>query len=250
MESDFDRYLVTEPQLITEVDEEVDEAEILRYLGYPGGQSPPDSVKSLIQRWVDEANRYTASQATFLVLPVAKITTNRLGVRSTALATSESNEAESVETEFRGAIGQFLGFSQLILVYIATAGPRIERLAGQLMAEGDALSAFIVNAVGTERAEAAASAVINRVREQMMAIGLAPTLPYSPGYCGMPLTEQVRLFNLFDGHTVGVTLTPECLMWPIKSVSGIVGLVSRDKIGAESTRCQRCSLESCSMRRS
>ena len=250
METEFEPYIVTRPRLITEIDEAVDEAEVLRYLGYPVGRLPSVSVRALIDHWIKEVSRHAVPQAAYLILPVSQRNPNRLGIRSTRGAGPETTRSGSAETEFQGAIGRYLGVSRLIVVFIATAGPRIELLASQLMAAGEALPALIANAVGSERAAAAASAVTDRVREQTMASGLAPTLPYSPGYCGMALTEQKRLFDLFDGQTAGVTLSPECLMLPIKSLSGLVGLASQADAEAEVSPCERCGLESCNMRRS
>ncbi len=233
-----DQFIATQPQLLTDVAEPVDESEVLRYLGYPAGHAPGAAVETLIARWIQEAAQQATPRATWVVLPVLDRSGNRLKVSSA-----------SGDTEFRGAIGQFLGVSHLIVAFIATAGPQVERLASRLMADGDELPAMIVNAVGAERAEAAEAAVIDRVRRQTQAVGLAPTLPYSPGYCGMSLTEQTRLFGLFDGETAGVTLSPECLMTPVKSISGLVGLAPQAEVEAEGSPCDRCELHSCNMRR-
>jgi hypothetical protein len=94
----------------------------------------------------------------------------------------------------------------MVAAFIATAGPEVEHLASELMCERDELAAVIVNAVGAERAEAAEAAVIQLLREQARPDDYAPTLPYSPGYCGMALVEQRKLFALFEGETVGVIL--------------------------------------------
>ena len=56
---------------------------------------------------------------------------------------------------------------------------------------------MVLNAVGAERAEAAEAVVIDQLRQQSREAGLAPTLPYSPGYCGMPLTEQKKIIFAF-----------------------------------------------------
>ena len=108
---------------------------------------------------------------------------------------------------------------------------------------------MILNAVGAERAEAAEAKMIDQLREQASAFNLVPTLPYSPGYCGMKLTEQRKLFSLFDGEDVGVTLTPDCLMQPIKSVSGLIGLGRPEDMASSARPCERCELENCNMRR-
>ena len=158
-------------------------------------------------------------------------------------------QAEDGTVEFRGAIGEFLGVSHHIAAFIATAGPELEALATELMDKGDELSAMIVNSVGAERAEAAENVVIDELREQAAQNGDAPTLPYSPGYCGMSLKEQPKLFGLFDKENVGVTLTSSCLMRPLKSVSGLIGIGSAEDVTEFGTPCERCELKSCAMRR-
>ncbi len=234
----FAPFISTQPRLVNNVTEPIDRGEVLRYLGYPAGHAPSSAIEQVIDEWIEQASRHAAPRAAYVVLPVLTKTNHVLSV-----------ESASGKIEFRGAIGQFLGVSQLIVAFIATAGMEVERLASQLMADGDELAGMIVNAVGAERAEAAETAVIDRVREQTSAIGLAPTLPYSPGYCGMELTEQRQLFGLFQGETAGVTLSSHCQMHPIKSVSGLVGLAPESEVDIEGSPCDRCELKTCSMRR-
>ena len=232
------QFAQVQPQLITAVTEPIDEGEVLRYLGYPAGHRPNAHIQEMLRHWMGKARQRSTPRAAFVVLPVLEKGPNRLRVQSAV-----------GEIEFEGAIGQFLSVSELLIVFIATAGPNVETLASELMASGEELPAMIVNAVGAERAEAAETAVIQRVHEKVRAVDLAPTLPYSPGYCGMALTEQQKLFRVFDGMTAGVKLTDACLMQPIKSVSGLVGLAPREVVKADESPCDRCELHSCNMRR-
>jgi hypothetical protein len=227
-----------QPQVIDQVDAVVDEGEVLRYLGYPAGMAPNPRLRDILDHWIVEANRQATPRAAYVVLSIAEI-----GARLLRLQTA----ADVVE--FKGAIGEFLGPSRFVAAFIATAGPGVERLATELMGQRDELAAMIVNAVGAERAEAAEMAVIQQLREQSQPEGLAPTLPYSPGYCGMSLTEQNNLFALFGDETAGVTLTGDCLMRPLKSVSGLIGLGPSDEIGTHGSPCDRCELHNCAMRR-
>src|SRR5262245_33730301 len=81
---------------------------------------------------------------------------------------------------------------------------------------------LIVNSCGAERAKAAEAAVIVELTGPWPSPqGLALTLPYSPGYCGMALTEQRALFAVLGGDRVGVRLSADCTMVPLKSVSGL-----------------------------
>ena len=224
--------------VIESVEEPVDRDEVLRYLGYPAGVPPSAHIQNELERWIVAADERAAPQATYLVAPIAEIDRRLL-----RFETSKPVEA------FAGAIGEFLGVSKYVAAFIATAGPGVERLASERMKVGDELAAMIVNAVGAERAEAAESVVIEELRERGRAFGLAPTLPYSPGYCGMALTEQRKLFALFGDETAGVTLTDDCLMRPLKSVSGLIGLGPADDVRTHVSPCDRCELQNCAMRR-
>lgn len=231
-----------EPRVIARVDEAIDRLEVLRYLGYPVDVTPRKQIADIINHWLVEAERLAAPQAIYLVKPVIELDRRRLCVQ-TAIGV----------TEFKGAIGEFLGNSHSVAAFIATAGRALEQRASELLKESDNFGAMILNAVGAERAEAAEAVVINQLREQALSVGLAPTLPYSPGYCGMSLTEQQKLFSLFGGEinseTIGVTLTSDCLMQPIKTVSGLIGLGEGNDAVTLSSPCERCELKSCNMRR-
>ncbi len=227
-----------EPRFVDHVEEAIDRSEVLRYLGYPVGVLPNNRIASILDHWIDEGSRLATPRAIYRVLPVVDKDHKSLRVESSAGV-----------TEFRGAIGEFLGSSLSIAVFIATAGPQVERRASELLREQDDLGAMVLNAIGAERAEAAEAVVINQLREEARLVGFAPTLPYSPGYCGMKLVEQRKLFSLFDTQRVGVALTPDCLMQPIKSVSGLVGLGLAAEVVESGSPCDRCELHNCNMRR-
>ncbi len=231
-------FLDTSPRFIQNVDSPVQHSEVIRYVGYPADTEPSPQFREALDIWIEKAKAQATPRASFRILPVTQIDKRSLRI-----------QAEGQEAEFTGSIGEFLGPSQFIAVFIATAGPGVEQLASRLLKEGDDLAAMIVNAVGAERAETAEAKVMEQLRQQADPVGLAPTLPYSPGYCGMALTEQQTLFSLFEGEEIGVTLSSSCLMSPIKSVSGLIGLGPADDITIKGSPCDRCKMHSCAMRR-
>jgi hypothetical protein len=230
--------IAMQPQRVDSVSQPVDEQQVYRYLGYPAGHVPPAPVGRQIGLWIAATSKWAAPRAAYVILPILDMTAQSLKLAWVG-----------GEAEFQGDVGRYLTDSRLIMAFIATAGPELERVSRELMAGGEPLGALIVDAVGAERAVAAEESVRERIRDQASAIGLTPTLSYSPGYCGIPLTEQLRLFELFAGDTVGVQLTPHCQMLPIKSISGLVGLAPRDALPYPVSACDRCGLASCRMRR-
>ena len=62
-----------------------------------------------------------------------------------------------------------------------------------------------------------------RDRVRSLRLRLSPRL--GPGYLDWPLEEQARLFGLFAGESIPVTLSEYCVMTPKKSISGLFGLL-------------------------
>jgi hypothetical protein len=226
------------PHAVQRTAVDVDRSEVLRYLGYPAGHVPQPRIQPSLNRWIDQAAALAAPRAAFRVFPVRDRAAHWIELQSQPEA-----------TRFRGAIGEFLGPVHWVAVFVATAGPAVERLAAELLAGGDAFAALVVSAVAAERAEAAEATVLRALTRAFKPLGVAPTLPYSPGYCGMALTEQRPLFALLGEATAGVQLTEACVMRPLKSVSGLVGLGSAELVRASGSPCDRCDMHQCSMRR-
>lgn len=224
--------------VIDHVPEPIDRGEVLRYLGYPAGVLPSPHIIGTIDRWIEAAVPLADPKALFRILPIANKTRRTMRV-----------QCDGIVTEFHGAIGEFLHAATAVAVFIATAGAALEQRASELMDCDEPLGALVLNAIGAERAEAAETVVAERLRATTNGLGMAPTLPYSPGYCGMPLTEQHKLFQLLDHPSIGVALTADCLMVPLKSISGLIGLGPATQVVHEGTPCERCELRHCSMRR-
>jgi hypothetical protein len=61
------------------------------------------------------------------------------------------------------------------------------------------------------------------------------------------LTEQRKLFRLLGGNPCEIALSDVCLMTPIKSISGIIGLGKAVQTGIYA--CRYCELETCYKRK-
>lgn len=75
--------------------------------------------------------------------------------------------------------------------------------------------------------DAAASALIEETCDTLQeSLPFSPyTFRFSPGYGDVPLSLQKQLLQVLDaGRRIGLTLTPNMLMTPQKSISGIVGI--------------------------
>lgn len=72
---------------------------------------------------------------------------------------------------------------------------------------------------------------------------------YSPGYGDFPLSSQRFLFDALQvSKKIGITLTDNYLMLPMKSITGVVG-VSPDPSLCHVGKCMTCSAINCPFRK-
>ena len=125
--------------------------------------------------------------------------------------------------------------SEALCWFVATAGQEFEAFQHRLTKEGDMVRVYLANEIGSIIAEKTADRMEDLLQEQLTPKGLYRTNRYSPGYCGWKVSEQPILFELFRPKVSAqncnvppspcdIHLTDSCLMIPIKSVSGVIGI--------------------------
>lgn len=130
-----------------------------------------------------------------------------------------------------------------IAVFVCTAGPEISNWSKELMAEGDLLTGYIVDTIGSAVVETAMDRIQMMLSDEMTAAGLKISNRYSPGYCGWNVSEQHKLFSLLPEKFCGIALSDVALMHPIKSVSGFIGI--GENIRHHDYACKICDAPNC-----
>ena len=208
-------------------------AEIDRYLGYPHGAIPGRNVAQRIRPVVEEAQLCLKPRGAFSLHAV----TGR-GPRSLTFG----------DAAIFGSVGEFLEGADRIAIFVVTVGEEISQLAAQARQRGDVFMEWVVDAVGSWAAEATADALMECIRHHT-APDESLTLRYSPGYCGMDIAQQRTLFEMVQADAIGVKLLPSCLMYPLKSLSGSVGLGPGVAVDSHRAPCDHCDRVGCHMRR-
>lgn len=146
----------------------------------------------------------------------------------------------------RKVCGYMRGASRAAL-FLCTAGEVFSAQYREYSGRGDYLEAYITDALGSLAVENAIGRIQDELAGEMRKEGMQISNRYSPGYCNWPLAEQKTLFALVGGNPTGITLSASSLMYPTKSVSGIIG------IGPEMRRrdydCMTCNNKTCVYRR-
>ena len=128
-----------------------------------------------------------------------------------------------------------------VFPYIATCGTELEEVA---IPSRDLMKSFCFDAIKTIVLRLAVDYVSNRLIEYY---ALGKMSHMNPGSLeSWPITQQKELFSLFGNaeELIGVRLTKSCVMFPLKSVSGIYFPTE-----IEFASCQLCLREKCIGRR-
>jgi hypothetical protein len=137
--------------------------------------------------------------------------------------------------------------SERVAFFICTAGETICSHTNSLMKGGNQVLGCIFDLMGTFIAEAAGDSLQEHLKKDVLLQGDKITNRYSPGYCQWPTEDQNQLFGLFHENTCGVSLTPSCLMQPVKSISGLIGIGG--KVYYRKYNCDLCQTKNCIYRR-
>ena len=138
---------------------------------------------------------------------------------------------------------QQLKKAESVAVFACTAGNEIIERSRELMKEGELLKGYVYDVFGSLVVEEAMDHIQDDLRNKMREAGLKITNRYSPGYCGWDVSEQKKLFKILPEKFCGIELTDSCLMHPIKSISGIIGIGKSVKFNEYT--CNLCDEADC-----
>jgi hypothetical protein len=143
-------------------------------------------------------------------------------------------------------IANYMKDAEYLALFVCTAGTIFTELTERYNQKNDYLEAFVADAIGSLTVEKAMDQIQMQLEQSMQAENLQISNRYSPGYCGWPVADQRELFEQI-GVPVPVSLTESCLMLPIKSVSGIMGVGAR--VRKRPYACQICKNKNCTYRK-
>jgi len=138
-----------------------------------------------------------------------------------------------------------------IVCYIVTLGDGIEDEINRLMDEKHLAEAYILDAMASVAVDNMVSTFHRRMKNKYENQEKQVTLCFSPGYCDWPITDQKKLFSMFDSNELDVELTDSCFMQPRKSISGVFGITAYNSNPSTQSYnpCLECNRKNCSERR-
>ena len=140
-------------------------------------------------------------------------------------------------------IFQQIKASEKIAVFACTIGDAVFEKSRALMKNNEMLHGYIYDIYGSLAVENAMEQIQNNLKIEMAKIGSGISNRYSPGYCGWNVAEQKQLFSLLPSGFCGISLSDSCLMQPIKSISGFIGI--GPEIHHKEYTCEVCDSSQC-----
>ncbi len=199
-------------------------------MGY-GNETPKEPVRLLVDELFNKAGTVVKPRFYFQVSE-GQIDQDRIICNSLILHVNHT-------------IATLLKNSEKFIFFAATAGMEYQEVHNELSKGDDALTLFVWDALGSCIAEATGDVMEKSVEAELP--GMPHTNRFSPGYCGWHVSEQKILFSLLPSNVCGIQLNESALMYPIKSISGVMGAglhVDTRKYG-----CQFCELDTCYKKR-
>jgi len=206
-------------------------SEVNKVLGYKG-QELPEPFQTYLKQAMDDCK-------------------NLNGIRGSCYLTEQCSiersakiiEANNVEFKVGKTICQELTGSSRLVFFICTAGEEITKKSEIQLNGEDPVLGYVFDVLGSLIAEAVADKIQKTIQDKARKKGEQITNRYSPGYCNWPVSDQPKLFSLFNKTTSGVSLTSSFLMIPVKSVSGVFGIGKEVKY--REYHCTLCNQANC-----
>ena len=213
---------------------EVEESKLAKLLGGKRDRQLPQSIRNKLRVLQDKFNGLMKPDIYYKVVDFR--------IKDKGLIHLEG----AVDFESKN-LSEVMKSAEKLVCFIGTLGPGIEEEVGALMQNNDLSEAYILDAMGSVAVEDLVDKFQRSIKNQCEREGKTVTLRFSPGYCDWSLTEQKKLFSLFEAEDIPVQLLNSCLMQPVKSISGVFGIVPQKTVLYNP--CSDCDDRACKARR-
>ena len=213
----------------------IENAELAKLLGGQKKKSLPKSIRKKVQNARQKLNR--------LIKP-------RLHYRIVKPSVMDNHVVQLDETvEFTSVkLAKTLKNAEKIVCFVGTIGTGVENEINRLLGKQKLADAYILDAMASVAVENMIDRFQDLMENRFSAEDRTVTLRFSPGYCDWPVTQQKKLFNIFESRQLKVELLDSCLMKPRKSISGVFGITSQKCTSYNP--CRDCPIRNCDSRRS
>ena len=213
--------------------------EVYSFMGYK--DSEPDTETSRV-------TEYLLSESAQFLRPQFKYIMLEGSLSDDMMQLTLQGPAGPVTFDAGKIICRQLRGAQRYVVFVATVGTGYFQWTDAVKRRDDMFQTYVMDCVGSQIVESVADYMETVLQKEIDPSGFKRTNRFSPGYCGWHVSEQPKLFSLFsEPKPCGIELTESCLMLPVKSVSGIIGI--GPDVRYLPYTCGICDIKDCYKRR-
>lgn len=220
---------------VKEIKLKIDRQEVLRYLGYKG-QEIDHNMNEMIDGCREEIQSVISPRAVYEYKNISR-TDKGIEIAGTNLILSGKDIADHLKN------------SKECALMAVTLGNEIEKKT-RLYEKTNLTKALIIDACATTAVEEVCDIIEEKIRKEAELRGMNITFRYSPGYGDLPLDIQNNFLRVLDAQKkIGLTVSENNILFPRKSVTAIIGIVSNN-IKINKKTCESCSnYNNCTFRR-
>ncbi len=206
----------SEPRIIEFTDIDIPVKDVIRRMGYPDSEHEGIAqIKTLMDGELIRAKKLFSPKAVYRMFHVEERTSNTLTFKESDFVIRSDK------------VCHMLRDSDPVILFMATIGAGLEKVVDTLFAGGESTKGFILDAIGSETADAVADKLHWEILSGLAKKnGFGVTPRFSPGYGDWPVTVQKEFLKVCGGEQIGISTTPSSLMIPRKSVSAVLGWVN------------------------
>ncbi|MCP4705520.1 MAG: hypothetical protein GY865_13045 [candidate division Zixibacteria bacterium] len=214
------------------------ESDILKAQGIPSNIKPEPKIIELAQKSISIYNQLAKPKALIKEISVEQFEVIYFG-------DGRNDDDTPLEDIYK--------LSNKLALFAVSIGEDICQKISELFEQNDYALASMLDSAASEGVENTTISV-----EQSCAINwetnnsdsFEVVTRFSPGYCGWHISGQKKLFDLISPETIGIKLSENFLMEPIKSISGVL-IAGKKEIFDFSDNysfCADCADHSCQKR--
>lgn len=198
------------PELLDRIELAVPRPMVLMRLGYRRAAQVPPRTAGLLDAVSGEGRGLLAPRAVCARCPVGATRDGRIVIGDLPAASSRSLS--------RG----LAGCSEAWL-FAATLGPAVDAWIENLSSAGEMARTLLADAWASAAAIQLGLDLEMLLGRRLRAAGLVPGRRCAPGYGDWDLAAQRPILECLEAGRIGITLSENGMMTPLKSVSGLVG---------------------------
>lgn len=143
-------------------------------------------------------------------------------------------------------IAEKLKNCQYVVLAAATLGGEIDSIIQNCFDSGQYLKGMVIDTIGSAAIEYVNRVFRGKLLDEIKGTDMGMTIRLSPGTGDWDISHQAVFFKCINAEAIGITLTKENMMLPLKSTSVLYGFGRGIGIKGEEHICSECNMKECS----